>query len=298
MDDATADPHNSLLPGAAEKPSLLLFCFVFIVELLPFMFGYSIGFTSPTFVGDCAGGANAQAMNCELLLSSEQSSLFGSVINMGALIGALTGSFVIDPLGRKAGMLTSSALFAVSWACIAAAPVPKAGATEASAALLVLLFVGRALSGVAIGFTCCVVNIYVSEVSTVSLRGALGTLFQVSIVLGLVITYLLGLFLTWREMAIIIAVMGAIVTVLLTFIPESPVWSWQRYADRVGGHSDGQPTCEREEVGGWTGKWEILCGRGGGHCRPCRVEGLGGVQMLIQERSHQWNDRRLSGLQQ
>ena len=63
------------------------------------------------------------------------------------------------------------------------------------------LFVGRALSGLAIGITCCVVNVYVSEIATVAWRGALGTLFQASNVAGLALAYLLGIFLHWRAMA-------------------------------------------------------------------------------------------------
>eukprot|EP00667_Euglena_gracilis_P009011 EG_transcript_9149 len=125
-------------------------------------------------------------------------------------------------------MLGAALLYTLGWGTIAMAPVPHPAATQASTALLTTLFLGRTLSGVAIGFTCCVVNIYVSELAPVTLRGALGTLFQLNVVAGLLFAYLCGIFMVWRPMAWLITFLAAGVTLLLLLLPESPQWLLQR----------------------------------------------------------------------
>ena len=165
-------------PVGPERPSWALFGAVAAAMALPLLFGASAGFTSPVFA-DCARGRHPNAMNCELKLTPPQKSLFAALINAGALAGALTGGLVLDPHGRRRLMIAAAALFVVAWTCITSAPEPAATATAAHWGLLAVLYAGRLLSGVAIGFTCCVVNVYVAEVAPAALRGALGTLFQV-----------------------------------------------------------------------------------------------------------------------
>lgn len=54
-----------LLRPETDAPSWQLFLVVIVAELLPFLFGYSIGFTSPTFA-DCDGSA-ANAVGSPLI---------------------------------------------------------------------------------------------------------------------------------------------------------------------------------------------------------------------------------------
>jgi len=126
------------------------------------------------------------------------------------------------------GMVGSAVLFALGWLCIATVPVPPPTATVTPLGTLTALMFGRSLTGVGIGFTCCVVNIYVSELSPANLRGALGTLFQVHVVAGLLFAYLCGVFLPWRPMAWLVVILSGFVTLLLLAVPESPQWLLQR----------------------------------------------------------------------
>ena len=75
--------------------------------------------------------------------------------------------------------MAAAAMYGASWLMIACAPTLPPGATEAGLGVIAMLFLGRLLTGVGIGLTCCTVNIYVSELSPTALRGALGTCFQV-----------------------------------------------------------------------------------------------------------------------
>ncbi|KAG2617450.1 hypothetical protein PVAP13_3NG181119 [Panicum virgatum] len=86
------------------------------------------------------------------------------------------------------------------------------------------LYMGRLLEGFGVGIISYTVPVYIAEISPQNMRGALGSVNQLSVTLGILLAYLLGMFVPWR----LLAVMGALpCTVLipgLFFIPESPRW--------------------------------------------------------------------------
>jgi SP family sugar porter-like MFS transporter len=86
------------------------------------------------------------------------------------------------------------------------------------------LYMGRLLEGFGVGIISYTVPVYIAEISPQNMRGALGSVNQLSVTLGILLAYLLGMYVPWR----LLAVMGALpCTVLipgLFFIPESPRW--------------------------------------------------------------------------
>ena len=98
-------------------------------------------------------------------------------INLGAAIGALLGGKLSDTLGRKKLLMCCAILFALTgigtgWA----ASFP--------------LFVGfRMLSGVAVGAAALVCPMYVAEISPASMRGRMGSFYQLSMVIGILLAY-------------------------------------------------------------------------------------------------------------
>lgn len=99
---------------------------------------------------------------------------------------------------------------------------------ESLAGNIGVIIVGRVLSGVGAGAAIVVVPIYISEVAPPKEKGLFGAFTQVMINLGILITQLLGYFLSkgnlWR---IILASAGAIGLAQmagLLFVPESPKW--------------------------------------------------------------------------
>ncbi|GAY43072.1 hypothetical protein CUMW_071800 [Citrus unshiu] len=96
------------------------------------------------------------------------------------------------------------------------------------------LYMGRLLEGFGVGIISYTVPVYIAEIAPQNLRGALGSVNQVgllvamvnmlSVTIGIMLAYLLGLFVPWR----ILAVLGILpCTILITglfFIPESPRW--------------------------------------------------------------------------
>lgn len=83
---------------------------------------------------------------------------------------------------------------------------------------------------------------YVNEVAPARLRGSLGTAFQLSICLGILISYGAGAALQtlmsdklgWRVMLIAGALPGVLLLASALFVPESPVWKAERQRKKAG----------------------------------------------------------------
>ncbi|CAH2036811.1 unnamed protein product [Thlaspi arvense] len=86
------------------------------------------------------------------------------------------------------------------------------------------LYMGRLLEGFGVGIISYTVPVYIAEIAPQNMRGALGSVNQLSVTIGIMLAYLLGLFVPWR----ILAVLGVLPCTLLIpglfFIPESPRW--------------------------------------------------------------------------
>lgn len=89
----------------------------------------------------------------------------------------------------------------------------------------------RILIGIAIGITSYVVPMYIAEVSPSRKRGALVTLNQLMITIGILVSYITDYLLSndkdlssWRDMFFIGVFPAIILLVGMFFLPESPRW--------------------------------------------------------------------------
>ncbi|KAJ4840717.1 hypothetical protein Tsubulata_023669 [Turnera subulata] len=139
-------------------------------------------------------------------------SVFGSILNIGAMIGAVTSGRVADFLGRKGAMRTSAIICIAGWLSIYAAMES------------LLLDFGRFLTGYGCGILSYVVPVFIAEITPKDLRGALATANQLFIVIGLALAYVIGTWVNWRTLALIGALPCLIMLIGLSFIPESPRW--------------------------------------------------------------------------
>ena len=65
---------------------------------------------------------------------------------------------------------------------------------------------------------------YIAEISHPDYRGGLGSINQLAVTLGVVIAYVTGATLTWKNTALFAVGPIALLLVLMLFMPETPRW--------------------------------------------------------------------------
>lgn len=150
-----------------------------------------------------------------------QEELIISMVSLGAVFGALLGGPLSDRLGRKKIVLSSSLVFIVS-----------AIGLSLSRGVSELIF-WRLLVGFAIGVSSATAPLYIAELSPRYIRGALVTINQLFITIGILASYLIGLLFvkseSWRLMFALAAAPAAFQFIVMSFFPESP-----RYLTKMG----------------------------------------------------------------
>ncbi|MFV0538051.1 MAG: sugar porter family MFS transporter [Dysgonomonas sp.] len=167
-----------------------------------------------------AGIAGANDMiKSEFSLTDSGLGTVAALLTIGCLFGALfTGGFA-DQYGRKKVMIVTAVLYIVS----------ALGCALAPSVLLLTAF--RVLSGLAVGATSVVGPMYISEIAPAKQRGALVSLNQFAITIGILLAYVFDYLLlglgenSWRYMLSVPAIFGVLYLVyLLGSFAESPRW--------------------------------------------------------------------------
>jgi sugar porter (SP) family MFS transporter len=171
------------------------------------LFGYDTGIIS---------GAILFIKN-DMHLSSFEQGIVVSAILLGAIIGAALISFLSDRFGRKKMVLISAFIFAL-------------GALFSAFAInAFILTVARIILGTAVGGASALVPLYLAEMSPTKQRGALSTLNQLMITIGILSAYIVNLALAninggWRIMLGFAAFPATILFLGTLYLPESPRW--------------------------------------------------------------------------
>ncbi|KAK5683440.1 Bifunctional purine biosynthesis protein PurH [Elasticomyces elasticus] len=207
----------------------------------PLLFGYHLAeLNEPQAVITCQTSHNPTTTTTSLLtlpqclpMTPLEFGLVSSFFTLGGLVGALCGGPVTSNYG----------------------PVFEALATN-----IAVFVAGRTIAGLGAGAATVIVPIYISEISPPGQKGFFGSFTQVSINFGILITQVLGLFLSkgqlWR---IILGVGGGIAALqfagLLLGGAESPKWLAEHgragQAKRVLRRMRGHEADIDEEVEGW-----------------------------------------------
>ncbi|GBG82205.1 hypothetical protein CBR_g34488 [Chara braunii] len=174
-----------------------------LVALGPLSFGMALGYTSPT---------QAQIAE-EFAMTTAQSSLFGALVNVGAMAGALVSGSLADAVGRRMALLWAAICQVLGWGLILTAQGLPA------------LYAGRLILGAGVGVVSFAAPVYIVEISPSRLRGGLGAINQLAITVGITLVYFLGIFLTWRILAAVsIVPLVALLVGTLVVVPETPRW--------------------------------------------------------------------------
>ncbi|XP_061836450.1 solute carrier family 2, facilitated glucose transporter member 8 [Nerophis lumbriciformis] len=181
-----------------------LYLATFVSVLGPMSFGFVLGYSSPAIP------ELSRSSDPRLRLDEVQASWFGSIVTLGAAAGGLLGGWMVEKAGRKLTLMFCSLPFVFGFTVVIAAQN------------ICMLYVGRALTGLASGVTSLVVPLYISEMAHERVRGTLGSCVQLMVVLGIMGVYLAGLFMDWRWLAICSSIPPTLLMVCMCFMPETP----------------------------------------------------------------------------
>ncbi|KAL2017232.1 hypothetical protein VTK56DRAFT_2391 [Thermocarpiscus australiensis] len=163
-------PNKGVVGLLTENPYLLGLCS--FASLGGFLFGYDQGVVSGVLTME-----SFAARFPRIYMDSSFKGWFVSTLLLLAWAGSLINGPLADRFGRKGSMLMAVCVFVVG------------SAIQAGAVSIGMLFAGRAIAGLAVGMLTMIVPMYMSEVSTPAIRGTLVVLQQLSITIGILISY-------------------------------------------------------------------------------------------------------------
>mmetsp|Transcript_1665 Transcript_1665/g.5912 ORF Transcript_1665/g.5912 Transcript_1665/m.5912 type:complete len:491 (+) Transcript_1665:41-1513(+) len=172
------------------------------------VFGYSTGIIAgalPAMEDDFSQVGNSPTVQGVVTCS----------ILLGALIGAVFGSAIAEIIGKRRAVMLTGVVAVVS------------GLGSALSPWLVAIILFRELQGIAVGLSSVVCPTYVAELAPARFRGSLGVSFQLSITLGIFLSYLISLaFISvpgdFRWMFGLSVVPGIAMMAIFFFMPKPP----------------------------------------------------------------------------
>ena len=165
-------------------------------------FGLTMAYYSPAQNGICE----------DLGLSSTLGNVFNS---LAAMLSIITGAFIyllINKIGRRYTLISTSIIATISWCCL---PI-------ATKNYWYIAFIFRSLLGLTVGAFSSICPLYITELSPLELRGAYGNLHQFGVVIGSCLSYGLGICCNWRLLSWLSCIPPGLCALLSFLLPESP----------------------------------------------------------------------------
>jgi sugar porter (SP) family MFS transporter len=208
-----------------------------VAALGGFLFGFDTGIISGALL----------FIKQEFGLSAGLQQLVVGSLLVAAVVGALLGGPISDAWGRKRTLILAALVFGVG--ALVASYSPN----------LAVLVVARVLLGLAIGIASMIVPVYIAEIAPPRVRGALVSLQQFMITVGIMVSYLVSYAFSgsgaWRWMLGVGMIPAAILFVGMLPLPESPRWllAKDRRQDALGvlhriRHEEHNPEAELAEI--------------------------------------------------
>jgi SP family arabinose:H+ symporter-like MFS transporter len=195
-------------------------------------------------------------------LNSIQEGWAYSSLLFGCILGAAVAGRMTDKWGRKRILIGVALAFALTSVWSALAPN------------LTLLVMARIAGGLAVGAASIVTPMYISEISPAKYRGSLVSMYQLFIVTGILISYMINYMLhdigenNWRWMFATGVIPSVLFLVLLFFVSETPRFLYLKgrkqeamtVLERIGGKTLAQSEMEeiRKSINGSSVSFRML----------------------------------------
>ncbi|XP_034173018.2 trehalose transporter 1 isoform X1 [Osmia lignaria lignaria] len=202
--------HGTMQGPKESKPSLMRFTSQVLaalsVSLGSMVVGYASSYTSPGLVSM----QNNATTSFEV--TKETGMWIGSIMPLSALFGGIFGGPCIEYLGRRNTIVGTAVPFITAWLLIALATN------------VAMILVGRALCGFCVGIASLSLPVYLGETIQPEVRGTLGLLPTAFGNTGILICFVAGMYLDWRNLALVGASLPIPFMILMFTIPETPRW--------------------------------------------------------------------------
>ncbi|KAJ0078551.1 hypothetical protein Patl1_22730 [Pistacia atlantica] len=217
-DTASPFPLPSGPPPSSSFITAVLVFSTLVAVCGSFCYGSAICYSSPAESG----------IMQDLSLSVAAYSVFGSIMTVGGMIGAIISGRIADILGRRPAMWLSEIFCIFGWFTIAFAKNA------------LWLDVGRLSIGFGIGLITYVVPVYIAEIAPKDIRGIFTAFNQLMTTCGCSLVFFIGNVISWRTLALVGAIPCLLQIVTLFFIPESPRW-----LEKIGKEKEFETTLQR-----------------------------------------------------
>ncbi|EFH47964.1 GLT1 [Arabidopsis lyrata subsp. lyrata] len=210
---SSGDAEEAIPLRSEGKRSGTVLPFVGVACLGAILFGYHLGVVN--------GALEYLAKDLGIAENTVLQGWIVSALLAGATVGSFTGGALADKFGRtRTFQLDAIPLAIGAFLCATAQSVQT-------------MIVGRLLAGIGIGISSAIVPLYISEISPTEIRGALGSVNQLFICIGILAALIAGLPLAanplwWRTMFGVAVIPSVLLAIGMAFSPESPRWLVQQ----------------------------------------------------------------------
>lgn len=188
------------------EPSNYYWFIAFIAAFAGVLFGYDTGVISGAIL----------FISEEFHLSPQLNGFVVSAVLLGAFLGSVFSGRLADRFGRKRLLILDAIIFIIGTALTSVA------------SSIVTIIVGRIIVGIAIGVSSYVAPLYISEIAPPKYRGALVSLNQLAITIGILASYIVNYYFAthaaWRPMFAVGIIPAALLLLGMFTLPDSPRW--------------------------------------------------------------------------
>lgn len=153
------------------------------------------------------------SMTYSLRFSDTVGTLFNFLAPFACIFGGPFINLFVGKLGKNKSVFITAVFMFISWLIM----------SFTQSDFFYLALITRFFLGFAVGSFSAIIPIYITELSPNDVIGAYGILHQFGITIGILICYLMGIWLKWRKITILSAIPTGLLSVLIWLVPESPV---------------------------------------------------------------------------